>query len=114
MQEPLSSLLWGSGKSQDRFLVLDLLLGLQGMDGETQASCPNDHTLVSGQGCDHLRVGGGLIQCHPRLGKVRVTREAVPGAGTMTTALLGDERRYWKGSSMPHPTFLPWQSGSGT
>lgn len=56
LQEPLSSLLWGSGKSQDRFLVLDLLLGLQGMDGETQASCPNDHTLVSGQGCDHLRV----------------------------------------------------------
>lgn len=35
LQKPLSSLLWDTGKSQDRFLVLDLILGLQGMDGET-------------------------------------------------------------------------------
>lgn len=35
-----------------------------------------------------------------------MTREAVPEAGTMTTPSLGDET--------PHPTFLPWGSGSGT
>lgn len=33
-----------------------LLLDLQGRDEETQVSCPNGHTLVIGQGCDHRRV----------------------------------------------------------
>lgn len=33
-----------------------LLLDLQDRDGDTQMSCPTDHTLVIGQDCDHLRV----------------------------------------------------------
>lgn len=45
------------GAQGDGFLVLALLLlDLQDRDGDTQMSCPTDHTLVIGQDCDHLRV----------------------------------------------------------
>lgn len=36
----------GSGKSQEGFLVLALLLDLQSRDGETQVSCPVTHWLL--------------------------------------------------------------------
>lgn len=56
LQEPLGSLLGDLGKSQGRFLALvALFLNLQGRDGESRVSCPNDHTLVIVQDCDHLR-----------------------------------------------------------
>lgn len=108
-KEPLSSLLWGSGKSQEGFLVLAQLLDLQGRDGETQVSCP-DHTLVTGQGCDRLRLCSVWVVLRSstvpsQTEEGQVGRGAVPEAGTTTTATVGDEKKTMFGLLQATPCF---------